>query len=162
MCEVFSTTPGVVSAVITDDLSGILVTWDALTNKAGKLPCKNVLNTELLGPNTQCLWGAAEGVSILFLSCPTNDWLLMADDQLIFLNESIRSANGLSAPIFDARVTVQPPLAPLIPIPAVTATLLAPDKLSSCSDVLLDVSTSTGIVTDMLLIYVTDMLLICY
>jgi hypothetical protein len=77
-CGVFHPTPVAVSATVAPDLSGFLIAFDAETNLRGDLPCGKYLNTRLLGNSTKCLWGSdlATGSSLLFLSCPANDWCL--------------------------------------------------------------------------------------
>jgi hypothetical protein len=74
-------TPKVLSCKIEDDLSGVLIVLDSPTQFAGPVPCSKFMDVSLLGANTVCSWAR----STLFLSCPANDWLLMAGDSLSFL-----------------------------------------------------------------------------
>jgi hypothetical protein len=75
-CDVFHATPKAVRANVADDLSGVVVAFDAETNLRGDLPCGDYLNSSLLGSDTKCLWGADPvlGASLLFLTCPSNAW----------------------------------------------------------------------------------------
>jgi hypothetical protein len=77
-CEVFHATPAAISATVATDLSGIVIAFDSETNLRGDLPCGKYLNTRLLSESTNCLWGSdpETGSSLLFLSCPSNDWYL--------------------------------------------------------------------------------------
>jgi hypothetical protein len=142
------------------------VTFDIATNFIGTVDCALALDTTLLGPNTICFWGLnAQGASELSLSNSANDWLLMVGDSLEFLPNAVFSANGLSAPLGGARKppaaaaiarrllqrvevspesVVQPPLNPAVPTPPVVAILVAPANVSSCGELILDVSSSTG------------------
>jgi hypothetical protein len=75
---VFHPTPVAVSATVTADLSGIVIAFDSETNLRGDLPCGKYLDTRLLKESTNCLWGSdlATGNSLLYLSCPSNDWYI--------------------------------------------------------------------------------------
>jgi hypothetical protein len=144
------------------DLSGILVNFDAEVNLRGDLPCADYLDPVLLGPNTNCLWGfdPASRTSLLYLSCPSNDWYLMVGDAIVFLEGAVKSADGLSASISAGKaggVIVEQPIGMALAsrrrqllqvvmqaIPVAVIVFNAPRELTFCSDLLLDTSLSTG------------------
>jgi hypothetical protein len=148
---------------VATDRSGVLVTFDAETDLRGDLPCVDYLDATLLGLNTKCLWGSdpISGASVLFLTCPPNSWYLMVGDSVVFLENAVRSADGLSAPIPAGEaggVVVKRPASMslasrsrrlqqaivdyVVPTPKINLTV--PRDITFCSDLLLDTSLSTG------------------
>jgi hypothetical protein len=163
-CKTYHPTPKAISANVKRDRSGVLVTFDAETNRRGDLPCVDYLDTALLGPDTKCLWGsdAASGASVLFLTNPTNSWYLMVNDFVEFLENAVLSADGKSAPVpagAAGGVIVKRPAGMalasrsrrlqqvmvedyVVPVPKIN--LVVPREITFCSDLLLDISLSTG------------------
>jgi hypothetical protein len=78
-----------------------VVTFDLETTLRGDLACGDYLNSSLIGSDTKCLWGSdpVSGSSLLFLTCPSNNWYLMVGDTVEFLKNVVRWADGMSAPI---------------------------------------------------------------
>jgi hypothetical protein len=161
-CETFHATPIALSAYVADDLSGIVVAFDAETNLRGDLPCGDYLDTVLLGSDTKCLWGSdpVSGTSLLFLTCPSSTWYLMVGDAVTFLEDAVLSVDGMSGPIPSGEmggVIVERPLGMALAsgnrrlqqlimnsVPTPNVILTAPQDLTFCSDLLLDTSLSTG------------------
>jgi hypothetical protein len=158
---VFHAPPKAIRAHVEADLSGIVVSFDLETNLRGNILCANFLDVKLLGPNTFCLWGLNEttNTSLLYLSCPKNDWYLMVDDTIVFLENKVYSADGLSAPVAAGQsngVVVARPLAMaesaqrsllqlvFTSIPTASIILNAPGNITYCSNLRLDTSLSTG------------------
>jgi hypothetical protein len=147
---------------VAKDLSGVVIAFDAETNLRGDLPCDDYLNSSLLSSDTKCLWGSdpASGASLLFLTCPSNAWYLMVGDSVAFLEDAVRSVDGLSAPIPSGEVggvIVERPVDMVLAsgnrrlqqlimnsVPTPNVILTAPQDLTFCSDLLLDTSLSTG------------------
>jgi hypothetical protein len=158
-CEIFHATPISVSANVAEDLSGIVVAFDSETDLRGDLPCGDSLDLVLLGSDTKCLWGfdSVSGTSLLFLTCPTSTWYLMVGDDVEFLQNAVRSADGLSAPMPAGKVVVERPAGMALAsgncrlqqvilnsVLNVKIVLTAPREITFCSDLLLNTSLSTG------------------
>jgi hypothetical protein len=147
---------------VAEDLSGIVVAFDAETNLRGDLPCSDYLDTVLLGSDTKCLWGfdPVSSTSLLFLTCSTNAWYLMVGDSITFLEDAVLSVDGLSAPIPSGEVggvIVERPVdmalasgnrrlhqVTMASVPTASIILTAPRDITFCSDLILDTSLSTG------------------
>jgi hypothetical protein len=131
-------TPTVISAKIEEDWTGIRVNFDAPTQLLGSVLCASILDVQAswLG-SAACNFVTS---NFLFISNPKNDWQIMAGDDLHFLAGKIFSLDQSSNAMQRTKVTLQGPAS----APPVVAVLTGLGVLSSCSNLILDTSTSTG------------------
>lgn len=135
-CDIFTPAPKILSAKIGDSWDSILIRFDLPTNQSGNTrPCSEFVDVRLLGTRPLCTWFSGSGLLIT-----SSDWTIFAGDVIKIKADSLYSSNGLSAPVSADEVVLQGALS----APQVVASLHAASAVSSCADILLDTSASSG------------------
>lgn len=138
LCNTFTSAPSVIGASVEATWDRIVVQFDSETNQTGSSrPCKEFLRTTLFGAAPVCNW---EHPAVLTILSPGNDWTVFAGDVIEILPNSLFSKDGFSAPVAATNTTIgEAENAPLV-----NATLSTLQNISSCADIFLDASSSTG------------------